>query len=160
MSDAPVDDPPALGWHRELVALYERRYDHLVRLAYLLTGRAAEAEEIVQDAYVAARRSWSGVRDPYPYLRSAVANRCRSWGRRQVLERERRPRPAEPAELVADEMWDALATLPERQRTAIVLRYWADLPDAEIAEVLGCRPATVRTTLHRGIAALREVVDR
>jgi RNA polymerase sigma factor (sigma-70 family) len=87
-------------------------------------------------------------------------NRCRSWGRRQVLERDRRPRPPEPAELVADELWDALATLPERQRTAIVLRYYADLPDADIAEALGCRPATVRTSLHRGLAALRRVVER
>jgi RNA polymerase sigma-70 factor (sigma-E family) len=160
MNNVPVDDLPAQGWDQGLVALYAERYDDLVRLAYLLTGRRAEAEEIVQDAFVASQRSWSGVADPFPYVRRAVVNRCYSWGRRQVLERERRPRPPDPAQLVADELWDALATLPHRQRTAVVLRYYADLPDAAIAEALGCRPATVRTTLHRGLANLRRVVER
>ena len=80
--------------------------------------------------------------------------------RRLKLERERRPAPADPAELVADEMWDALATLSERQRTAIVLRFYEDLPDQRIAEIIGCRPATVRTAIHRGLRELRKVIDR
>ena len=62
--------------------------------------------------------------------------------------------------LGADELWDALATLPDRQRTAIVARYYLDLPDPEIADLLGCRPATVRTAIHRGLAALRKEVPR
>jgi RNA polymerase sigma factor (sigma-70 family) len=61
---------------------------------------------------------------------------------------------------VADEMWDALATLSERQRTAIVLRFYEDLPDQRIAEIIGCRPATVRTAIHRGLRELRKVIDR
>jgi RNA polymerase sigma factor (sigma-70 family) len=61
---------------------------------------------------------------------------------------------------VADEMWDALATLNDRQRAAIVLRFYEDLPDAAIAEVLGCRVATVRTAIHRGLKSLRKVIDR
>jgi RNA polymerase sigma factor (sigma-70 family) len=100
------------------------------------------------------------VRDPYAYVRAAVVNRCYSWGRRLKLERERRPAPADPVELAADEMWDALARLRERQRAAIVLRFYQDLPDRQIAELLGCRPATVRTAIHRGLRELRRVIER
>jgi RNA polymerase sigma factor (sigma-70 family) len=57
-------------------------------------------------------------------------------------------------------MWDALAALPDRQRVAIVLRFYADLPDTRIAEILDCRPATVRTAIHRGLRSLRRVIDR
>ena len=68
--------------------------------------------------------------------------------------------PAPDAALGADELWDALATLPDRQRTAIVARYYLDLPDTDIADLLGCRPATVRTAIHRGLATLRPEVPR
>jgi RNA polymerase sigma-70 factor (sigma-E family) len=143
-------------------------YDALVRehqgiafrTAYLITGSAADAEEVVQDAFVKAHRSWARVREPLPYLRQAVVNGCRSLGRRQQLERERRPRPGDPATQQPDELWDALATLPDRQRTAVVLRYYVDLPDAEIAAILDCRPATVRTTIHRALARLRQEIAR
>lgn len=147
------------GWHPALIRVYEERYGDFVRLAYLITGQAAIAEEIVQDAFIASHRSWDGIRDPAPYVRAAVVNRCYSWGRRHKLERERRPPPDDPAELVADEMWDALATLNDRQRAAIVLRFYLDLPDKEIADILGCRVATVRTAIHRGLRALRKVLE-
>lgn len=146
-------------WHPSLIQVYEERYDDFVRLAYLMTGQSAIAEEVVQDAFIASRRSWDGVRDPAPYVRAAVINRCYSWGRRFKLERERQPPPDDPAELVADEMWDALATLTHRQRAAIVLRFYLDLPDKQIAEILGCRLATVRTAVHRGLRALRKVLE-
>jgi RNA polymerase sigma-70 factor (sigma-E family) len=161
MAAVPLDSPPApVRWDDDLVRLYERHYDGLVRLAYLVSAEPAVAEELVQDAFVKAHRSWDRVRDPLPYLRTAVVNGCRSWGRRQKLERERRPRPAEPARQEPDELWDALATLKDRPRAAIVLRYYADLPDAEIAEILGCRVPTVRTTIHRALAALRKEIQR
>jgi RNA polymerase sigma factor (sigma-70 family) len=151
--------PPA-PWQPALLDLYRSDYPGLVRLAVLVGADRSVAEELVQDAFVAAHRTWDGVRDPLPYLRRAVVNRCHSWGRRQVLERDRRPAPAPDASLGADELWDALATLPHRQRTAIVARYYLDLPDPEIADLLGCRPATVRTAIHRGLAALRKEVPR
>jgi RNA polymerase sigma factor (sigma-70 family) len=72
----------------------------------------------------------------------------------------RRPTGAAFAHQEPDELWDALATLSPRQRAAIVLRFYEDLPDDEIAQVLGCRPATVRTTVHRGLAALRKEIER
>lgn len=153
---APVDSPPAVTrWDDALVQLYERHYDGLVRFAYLVLGSSGVAEEVVQEAFVKAHRSWGGVREPLPYLRTAVLNGCRSFGRRQRLERERLPRPPEPARQAPDELWDALATLPHRQRAAIVLRFYVDLPDADIAEILGCRVPTVRTTIHRALDALR-----
>jgi RNA polymerase sigma factor (sigma-70 family) len=160
MNALSVDVPTPVPWDAALVGVYHDRYRDLVRLAYLLTSQAAIAEEIVQDAFVASHRNVDQVRDPYAYVRTAVVNRCYSWGRRLKLERERRPAPPDPAELVADEMWDALATLSERQRTAIVLRFYADLPDPRIAEILGCRPATVRTAIYRGLRELRKVIDR
>jgi RNA polymerase sigma-70 factor (sigma-E family) len=161
MAAVPLDSPPApVRWDDDLVRLYEHHYDGLVRLAYLVSAEPAVAEELVQDAFVKAHRSWDHVRDPLPYLRTAVVNGCRSWCRRQKLERERRPRPAEPARQEPDELWDALATLKDRPRAAIVLRYYADLPDAEIARILGCRVPTVRTTIHRALAALRKEIQR
>jgi RNA polymerase sigma factor (sigma-70 family) len=148
-------------WDTGLVEVYEARYRDLVRLAYLLTGSTEVAEELVQDAFLAARGSWASVREPYPYLRSAVVNRTRSWGRRLQLERRHATARADATvDLQADELWDALATVNERQRAAIVLRFYEDLPDEEIATLLGCRPATVRTAIHRGLAALRKEIDR
>ncbi len=161
MSAVPLDPTATVvPWDDDLVRHYERHYDDLVRLAYLVSGQAAQAEEVVQDAFVRAQRSWARVRDPLPYLRTAVVNGCRSLGRRQVLERERRPRPPEPEPFAADELWDALGTLTDRQRAAVVLRFYCDLPDAEIATALGCRVPTVRTSIHRALAKLRKEIDR
>lgn len=155
----PVDVPAPDAWDTDLVGVYRGRYGKLVRLAYLLTGHTAVAEEIVQDAFVASHRACDQLRDPYTYVRRAVVNRCRSWGRRYTVERAHRPRPPDPAELAADEMWDVLATLTDRQRTAIVLRFYEDMPDDRIAEILGCRQATVRSAIHRGLHSLRRVID-
>jgi RNA polymerase sigma-70 factor (sigma-E family) len=145
-------------WADELLALYEAQYLPMVRLAYLMCGHAAVAEEVVQDAFVAVHQAWPRVETPRAYLRTAVVNRCRSWGRHQVLERDRRPLPPAPAELGADELWDAIGRLNDRQRAAIVLRFYEDLPDQEIAALLGCRPATVRTSIHRALGALRKEI--
>ncbi|HEX8580942.1 MAG TPA: SigE family RNA polymerase sigma factor [Acidimicrobiales bacterium] len=161
MTVVPIEDGREVAaWPPELVRLYEDRYDELVRLAYLLTGSAAVAEELVQDAFVATHAGWSRVREPLAYVRGAVVNRSRSWGRRVELERRRPPTPPEDARLEADELWDALAVLNDRQRAAIVLRYYDGLPDREIAAVLGCRVPTVRTAVHRGLAALRREIER
>ena len=161
MASVPVDTPPTTTpWEDDLVRLYELQFDNLVRLAYLVSGRADLAEEVVQEAFVRAHRSWSAVRDPLPYLRTAVVNGCRSLGRRHRLERERRPQPPDPVPLGADELWDALRILTDRQRAAVVLRFYCDLPDATIAGVLGCPVPTVRTSIHRALAKLRKEIDR
>jgi RNA polymerase sigma-70 factor (sigma-E family) len=149
--------------HRDddaFVALYRERYAPMVRLAYLLTGSQAVAEELVQDSFVAVHGAWDRASTPSAYLRTTVVNRCRSWGRRRSLEQRRPPAPPEPSMLVADELWDVLQTLPARQRSAIVLRFYEDMPDDEIAEVLGCKVPTVRTAIFRGLEKLRKELER
>jgi RNA polymerase sigma-70 factor (sigma-E family) len=147
-------------WPPELVELFRTERTGYVRLAYLLTGRPAVAEEIVQDAFIATQQAWGGVRNPNRYLRTAVVNRCRSWGRHEQVVSSHPPAPPDPTPADHDELWDALGRLDHRRRAAIVLRYYLDLPHAEIADLLGCRPATVRTTVHRGLAQLRREIER
>jgi RNA polymerase sigma-70 factor (sigma-E family) len=155
--DETVDPSP---WADPLIDLYRERYGAMLRLAYLMTSDRAAAEELVQDAFVKVHRNWSRVTNPAAYLRTATVNACRSWWRRRTLELHRRPTPPGPSHLAADEMWDALQVLPVRQRTAIVLRFYEDLPDAEIARVLGTREATVRTAIHRGLQRLRKEIEQ
>jgi RNA polymerase sigma-70 factor (sigma-E family) len=142
------------------VDLYRERYAPMVRLAYLMTGSQAIAEELVQDAFVSVHRSWARATQPSAYLRTTVVNACRSWGRRRSLELLRKPPPPEPSTMVADELWDVLQTLPPRQRAAIVLRFYEDMPDEEIAALLDCKVATVRTAVFRGLEKLRKQVPQ
>ncbi len=153
--------PPSAGaWSQELAALFRSERVALVRLAYLLTGRPGVAEDVVQDAFVRAQRSWNGVREPAAYLRTAVVNGCRSWGRHQAVVARNPLDPPEPVVQEPDELWDALGRLDERRRTAIVLRYYLDMPHADIAEVLDCAPTTARTTIHRALVQLRREITR
>ena len=149
-----------VAWPENLLTLYRERYAPMVRLAYLLTGNASVAEEIVQDAFVAVQRNWDRATSPGGYLRTTVVNNARTWHRRRALEERQRPGRRVDAGLAADEMWDMLQRLPDRQRAAVVLRFYEDLPDAEIARILGCRLPTVRTAVHRGLAALRKEMGR
>ena len=146
----------------ELGDLFSRAYLPMVRLAHLITGSNAIAEELVQDAFAAVLPRVGHLDNPTAYLRTTVVNRCRSWGRRQVLER--RQAPAMNVLVVDDhgqaELLDALAALPSRQRAALVLRFYEDLSEAETAVALACRPGTVKSLVSRGLAALREVVER
>ena len=151
---------PPSPWQPALLDLYRIDFVDLVRLAVLVGADRAVAEEIVQDVFVAAHRTWEGVHDPLAYLRRAVVNRCHSWGRRQTLERTRRPAPRADAALGANELWDALATLPDRQRTAIVARYYLESPRPRHRRPPRLPPATVRTAIHRGLATLRKEVPR
>ncbi len=147
-------------WPPELVELFRAECAKFVRLAYLLIGRRAIAEEIVQEAFIRTQRNWAQVQNPQGYLRTSVVNGCRSWGRHQSVVAANPPEPPEPNLLEPDELWDALGRLDERRRVAIVLRFYADLPHAEIARILGCRPGTVRSSIHRGLKQLREEIER
>ena len=153
------DEAVAVGWPDDFVALYEGSYRRLVRLAYLMLGSRAEAEEAVQDAVLAVHRRWEEVADPGSYLRRAVVNRAIGMLRRRTVADRRIPDPppdAQPVHLV--ELRDLLLSLPERQRAAIVLRYVEDLADRDIALMLGCREATVRSLVARGLKTLRAEV--
>lgn len=153
-AERPVQ-PPGDAWTFE--DLYRSHYTRMVVLARLMTGASAHAEEIVQDAFVQLYRNWSSIEYPLTYVRIAVVNGCRSHGRRRAVER-RHPLPNhEPALLdtAAIAVRDALQVLTPRQRAAIVLRYFDDLSEREIADALGCRPGTVKSLLSRSMAKLK-----
>ena len=161
-----VDDevPPAppgadAGGTRSFDDLYRQEQPDLVRLAVLLVGSVEVAADLVQDCFVRLHPRWTRVTDHRAYLRRSVVNACHSHHRGLRRLRRLDLRPTEPAELGARELSDALAALPHRQRAALVLRFYGGLPDADIAAALGCRPGTVASLIHRGIAALREVIE-
>lgn len=141
-------------------AVYRAQYATLVRLAAVTTGSAALAEEIVQDVFVEYYRRAADVAEPAAWLRRAVLNRTVSWMRRQILERRHRDTwPEEPWQHSAPDVVavrQVLGRLRPRQRAAVFLRYYLDLSDQDIAAALGCRPATVRSLLHRGLSMMRE----
>lgn len=145
-----------------LEQLYLGEYRAMLRLAYLLLRSHEAAEETVHDAFAEVYERWFRIREPGAYLRRAVVNRCRSRLRRRLVERkhlaalvDRRAAEGPDAPLL-----DALAKLPTRQRTAIVLRFYLDLPDSDIADAIGVRKGTVKSLVHRGITTLRQEIER
>jgi RNA polymerase sigma-70 factor (sigma-E family) len=154
-----------------IVALYTMHYRSLVRMAALLLRDSAAAEDVVQDAFVATHRSWRRLRDPenaLAYLRQAVVNRSRSKLRRRQVEDRHAPQPmpagasAEDGAIHAVErsaVVAALGRLPRRQREVLVLRYYSDLSEAQIADALAISNGAVKSHASRGIAALRETLE-
>ena len=141
--------------------LFRQSYEPMVRVAFLLVGGRAEAEDVVQDAFAQIELRWARLDNPEGYLRRCVVNRANDVLRRRRLEeRFRLLRRDHTEELHADELGDALARLSPRRRAAVVLRYYAGLKEREIAEALGVRPGTVKSMLHRALSELREVIER
>jgi RNA polymerase sigma-70 factor (sigma-E family) len=145
--------------------VYRGERDGLIRLAYLITGSQAVAEDLVQDTFVRVMPRIDPAADPGPYLRRSVINACYSWHRRfgrEVGGLSVEPEAREPRYVTDDEvdMWDALAKLPPKRRTVLVLRYYMDLSEAEVASTLGCRVGTVKSTSHRALKDLRRALDR
>jgi RNA polymerase sigma-70 factor (sigma-E family) len=149
-----------------LAQLYVQHAPDAIRVAYLLTGERALAEDLVQEAFVRLAGRFTDLRNPdaFPgYLRKTVVNLSRMHFRRRkveraYLEREReQPIAAEPPPEVEEyeSMKRALLLLPERQRAALVLRFYEDLSERDTAEILGCRSGTVKSLVFRGLASLR-----
>lgn len=164
-AEAVVEEPGPVGDDPEradsLAELYRQEYVPMVRLAHLITGSNEVAEDVVQESFVKMYRNWDRATRPGAYLRMIVVNGCRSWHRRRRLERERMPRPVpEAVEPESRELLDALAGLGVRQRTALVLRFYADLSEADVARALGCRPGTAKSLVHRGLRELERVIER
>jgi len=150
----------------EVTALYAEHALGLVRLAVLLVGDRPSAEDIVQDAFLGLYRRWERLTDtsaPLAYLRVSVVNGCRTTLRRRTRSRSAgnfTERPAESAEAAAllsaeqRSVAGALRRLPERQREALVLRYYLDLSEAEIAAAMGISRGTVKSATSRALAAV------
>ena len=139
---------------------YRSELDRQVRRAYLLTGSAELADDIVHDAMVGMYRRWSEIDQPAAYLNRAVLNGCRDAGRRAARQRRLIGRISErPGETAApDVLDDVLAGLPFQQRAAVVLRYYESRTTAEIAQVLGCAPGSVGPWIDRALSAMRKAL--
>ena len=164
-------DAAARDADEALVALYSAHYRSLVRLAALLLHDTPAAEDVVQDAFVAMHGSWGRLRDAdkaVAYLRQAVVNRARSRLRHlKVVDKHvQAPPPDAPSAEVGalrsaqrDEVMTALRQLPYRQREVLVLRYYADLSEAQIADAMGISTGAVKSHASRGVAALRQKLE-
>jgi RNA polymerase sigma-70 factor (sigma-E family) len=153
-----------------LVKCFERDYTALQRLAYLMLGDRDLAEDVVQEVFLRTFSGWHRLREPESagaYLRAGVVNTCRSRMRRRYAEQRAntavtRPEASEDdqtadagtANWMAAAVLGAVRTLPPRQRAAIVLRYYADLSEAEMAATLHCAPGTVKSQLSKARATL------
>lgn len=147
------------------------RLPRLLRTAVLLTGRRADAEDLVQDVLATVVLKWRKVRaadDVDAYVRKMLVNtwisRCRKASSRELVDHDlvvSDPRAAAHPDLArqvvdTEVLWAAVGTLPPRQRAAVVLRFYEDLPDVRAAEALGCSTGAFRVLVHRGVTALRE----
>jgi len=143
----------------DVTELFRTRREPMARLAYVLTGDAAISDEIVQDAFLKVHTDWSRIKNPSAYLRTAVLNGCRSYHRHINVERRLPVERRAPELTVHDEISDALAKVSYPRRAVLALRYFCDLPDSEIAEILNIRPATVRSRVARGLKDLRKELE-
>ncbi len=132
----------------------------MVRLGTLLVGSVAIAEEIVQEAFMAVRARWDDIDRPGAYLRTTVVNGCSEVLRRRTLENRVQIDRVESVEAILPtqliELRDALERLSDRQRVVMVLRYFVDLSDREIARTMEIRPSTVRSLRRRALVILRK----
>lgn len=150
--------PPALD--DAMDALFRAERDGLLRMATLMVGSAAIAEEVVQDAFAGLGPRWESIDKPGAYVRRSVVNGCAQVLRRRDAERRaidsQVPRPdiALPTRLI--ELAEALDALSDRQRIVIVLRYFVDLHDDDIAEALNVTPSSVRSLARRAMTTLRK----
>ncbi|MDO5628301.1 MAG: sigma-70 family RNA polymerase sigma factor [Mobilicoccus sp.] len=147
-----------------IAAAYTEHRDVLRRLAAVVTGDARCADDLVQDAYAELSARSGSVEDPAGWLRRVVTRRAIDWGRRQGSARAylvrygREVTHLRPTEQLADRLAvrDALARLSPEHRAVVFARYYLDLPEREIATMLGVRPGTVKSRLSRALAALEE----
>jgi RNA polymerase sigma-70 factor (sigma-E family) len=152
--------------------IYTSHYNQLVRLAVMLVHDVQTAEEVVQDAFEAMHLAWRRLRDTekaLSYLRQAIVNRSRSVLRHRKVVEMHPPKPApdeqsaEHAALTLMErsaVTSALRTLPSRQREAVVLRYYGDFSEADIAKAMGISRGAVKSHTARAMAALKSILEQ
>lgn len=158
------DDRATVAEHFDV--FYRREFRTVVGLAYALSGSRWAAEDLAQEAFLAAHRQWDrigGYESPGAWVRRVVANMAVSRYRRKVSEAKavarialHRQEPLAPLDEVDTEFWDHVRRLPRRQAQAIALHYLEDRSVADVADILGCSVATAKVHLHRGRHALAE----
>ena len=151
---------PVRAERATFTVFYRSEYPSAVRLARLLVPEGA-AEDLAQEAFSRLHGRFDTLDNPPAYLRRTVVNLGRTWHRKRLREADRlgqAPR-AEAVDLGAREMLDAIDVLPYRQKAVVVLRYWLDLSEAEIAEILDCRAGTVKSLGARALRRLRKAVE-
>lgn len=153
-----MDDTDVVG-PTTLESLYRSHHVAMVRLAYLLTGSQEVAEELTHEAFLEVRGRLDAIREPPAYLRRVLVNLTRQHHRRAEVERRRAPAAPGPVdEHEVDETWDLVQALPERQRAAVVLRFYGDLTVPQVARALDCPLGTAKSLIHRGLASLEEAL--
>ncbi len=173
VADVALGSIPAdLEADRAVTELYTTHYRSLVRLAALLVRDTGTAEEVVQDSFVAMHGGWRRLRDSekaLSYLRQSVVNRSRSVLRHRVVVDRNAPKPAPDmpsaehgaiALLERSAVIAALRTLPARQREALVLRFYADMSEAQIADAMQISKGAVKSHTARAMATLRTLLER
>jgi RNA polymerase sigma-70 factor (sigma-E family) len=169
-----ISAPVAGAWDASdiVTEIYTLHYNQLVRLAVMLVHDVQTAEEVVQDAFEAMHLAWRRLREnekALSYLRQAIVNRSRSVLRHRKVVEMHAPKPA-PDEQSAEHaaltllersaVTSALRTLPERQREAVVLRYYGDFSEADIATAMGISRGAVKSHTARAMAALKSILER
>jgi RNA polymerase sigma factor (sigma-70 family) len=138
-------------------ALYQSLWAPMLRLAWLLSGSREDAEDLVHDVFLAMEHKWQGLRDPAPYIRKSVVNGVRAHKRHAEVEVRHRPLPAPPIlDPEIEEIWQLVDRLPDRQRQALVLRFYLDMTVEQVADHLGCPTGTAKSLIHRGIKQIGE----
>ena len=165
-----VDAGSGAGTNAAIESLYREHVPGARRLGYLLTGNRELAEDLVHDAFIRVAGRLRQIREPEAfgaYLRRAVVNAVRSHYRRKAVADRYVARTGsmaahdvyrDPDTELRDVLWDALRTLPERQREAIVCRFYLDMSERDTATVLACPPGTVKSSVSRGLDALRRAL--
>jgi RNA polymerase sigma-70 factor (sigma-E family) len=163
--------PLDVAAYQAVTALFAQHYRTLVGLAAFLVRDKATAEEVVQDSFVAMHCGWSRLRDSdkaLPYLRRSVVNRSRSVLRHRMVVDKNAPKPSPDmpsaeqgaiTQLERSAVVDALRALPLRQREALVLRFYADLSEGQIAAAMGITTGAVKSHTARGMSALRSALE-
>ena len=155
---------PEVGDQRDRFdTFFATNYPPTVRLAHLLTGSNSAAEDLAQDAFARVFPNMDRLDNPAAYLRTTTVNVCNNWHRSTIREADRFRRHGVSdieATMQNNELLASIRRLPYRQQAVLVLRFWLDLTEAEIAATIGCRPGTVKSLNARALDALGHELDK
>ncbi|HEX3794337.1 MAG TPA: sigma-70 family RNA polymerase sigma factor [Acidimicrobiales bacterium] len=157
-----MDEPAvAIQGKSSFVEFYQSEYVWAVRLVWGLQGSSSSSEDFVQEAFLRVYRRFEDLEIPRGFLRVTLVNLWRDAQRKGFCERRKLQLVGTPDSISNEtrELLDVLEQLPYRQRATLVLRYWADFTEADIAEALQCRPGTVKALASRGLHQLRKALE-